>query len=136
MKKLVIISVITAIMIALSIVEIVRCTQIFASIEDTIIAIRVGAKANEPNTDNEQMLDLAYELEDIWTQNKNFLLIFNNHSTVRTLDEKIVATLSSIRENRYPETMEYSATALSLCQDLKDESHPSVTNLFNILRRK
>ena len=61
---------------------------------------------------------------------KRFLLVFNNHTTVRSLDEKIVAMYSSVVEGRYNESMEYSATALSLCRDLIDETHPIFTNLF------
>lgn len=130
MKKLVVISILMAIMVGLSVFEIIKSTQIFSSLADKIEVLRFSVEQNEEKVDNESTLEIANAIKSEWEENKRVLLVFNNHSTVRSLDEKIVAMLSSVENGKFTESMEYSATALSLCQDLVDETHPIISNLF------
>ena len=117
-------------MIGLSIFEIVKSSSVFSSLATDLKILRQSVQENENAVDNEQTIQLADKIIEKWNGEKQFLLVFNNHSTVRSLDEKIVAMHSSVIEGRYNESMEYSATALSFCEDLIDETHPIVTNLF------
>ena len=130
MKKLIVISVLMAVMIAVSIFEIINSTSIFSSMAQDIETLRISVEQNENKVDNESTLKIAKSVENKWENNKRILLVFNNHATVRTLDEKIVAMLSSVENGKFNESMEYSATALSLCKDLVDETHPIISNLF------
>ena len=119
-----------ACLIGLSIFEIIKSTTVFNSLADDLGVLRESVASNENAVDNEQTVALANDVISKWNEEKRFLLVFNNHTTVRSLDEKIVAMYSSVVEGRYNESMEYSATALSLCRDLIDETHPIFTNLF------
>ena len=130
MKKLIVISIIISCFIALSIFEIIRSTNVFSSLANDITILRESVSANENFVDNEQTISLSNKVMDRWNSEKRFLLVFNNHATVRSLDEKIVAMHSSVENGKFNESMEYSATALSLCNDLIDETHPIVANLF------
>ena len=130
MKKLIIISFLMASLLAVSIFEIIKSTSVFTTMSNDLVILRESVQENEHAPDNEQTVALANELMNKWSEDKRFLLVFNNHSTVRLLDEKIVAMHSSVIHGKFNESMEYSATALSLCRDLIDETHPIIANLF------
>ena len=130
MKRLIIICSLMAVIVGLSIAECIISTNIYEYMFDEIIVIEREIDENEYTLEDSIAYTHAKALIKEWKSYRDYVMTTANHSIARTLDEKLVAMLSSIETGEYVNSKEYASLSLALIEDLIDETHPNIVNLL------
>lgn len=129
MKKLIIVSIIFAIMIGGAIWEIIYATNVYTDIYDGLIKIEESMDRHE-DVLNEETVTLTHETVDIWERNKEVLFCFGNHNVLRLVDEKLVSLKAMVDINYTDDAKVNLKVCLSLIEAIQNDAVPNLTNLF------
>ena len=129
MKKLIIISIIFALMLGGGIWEIVYTTHVYGDIYDGLIKVQKSIDEHE-DVKNEETVRLTHEAVDIWEKNKEVLFCFGNHNILRTVDEKLESLRAMVDINYTDDAKIMLAVSLSLIEAIQNDNVPNATNMF------
>ena len=129
MKKLVIISIIFALMLAGGIWEIFYTTKVYSEIYDGLTKVQKSMDEHE-DVYNEETLRLTHDAIEIWEKNKELLFCFGNHNVLRTVDEKLESLKAMVNINYTDDAKIMVAVSLSLIEAIQNDTVPNATNLF------
>lgn len=129
MKKLIIISIIFALMLGGAIWEIFYTTNVYSDIYDGLIAVQKSMDEHE-DVYNEETLRLTDEVVDIWEKNKEILFCFGNHNVLRMIDEKLESLKAMVNINYTDDAKIMVAVSIGLIEAVQNDTVPNATNLF------
>lgn len=129
MKKLIIISIIFALMLGGAIWEIFYTTNVYSDVYDGLIAVQKSMDEHE-DVYNEETLRLTDEVIGIWEKNKEILFCFGNHNVLRMIDEKLESLKAMVNINYTDDAKIMVAVSIGLIEAVQNDTVPNATNLF------
>lgn len=129
MKKLIVISLIFALMIGGSVWEIFYSTSTYNKIYDGLIEVQKSMDRHE-DVYNEETVELTHKAVEIWEKNKEILFCFGNHNVLRTVDEKLESLKAMVNINYTDDAKVLVCVSLSLIEAIQNDTVPNITNLF------
>ncbi len=129
MKKLIIVSVIFALMIGGAVWEILYTSSVYEQIYRGLSAVEESIDKHE-DVLNEETVALTDEAVEIWEKNKNTLFCLGNHNVLRTVDEKLVSLKAMVHINYTDDAKVMLQVALELVDAIRNDAVPDITNLF------
>ena len=131
MKKLVIISVVIALMLSLSIGEIVITNNVFTSIAtkcDQIEKLLIDEETADANS--EKIETLMSDLEHEWSSFRKWALLFVNSNNVKNFTEKLVSIKRYYVSGSLPDAYAYANVVSHLAREMAKENVPYLSNLL------
>lgn len=128
-KKLIVISVIFAVLIGGSIWEIAYTTSTYKEIYDGLIKVEESFNLHE-DVRNEQSLELMNAVYNKWINNKETLFCLGNHNILRMIDEKIVSLKAMVDTNYTDDAKIILQVTISLIKAVENDAVPNPTNMF------
>ncbi|MDR0426208.1 MAG: DUF4363 family protein [Clostridiales bacterium] len=130
MKKLIVISCVFALLLGLSVTEMILTDNLYRSMSDKLAALDAQFVLLPEETDSEKNLASYREIEELWLKNRPFTLSMSNHALARTVDERLVTLRVWMEQNNAEESRVAANTARRLVDDLRDETFPAAVNIF------
>ncbi len=129
MKKLIVISVIVALLIGGSIWEIAYTTRVYTEIYDGLKLVEESFERHE-DVRNTESLWRMNEVYTTWENNKEVLFCLGNHNVLRAVDEKIVSLKAMVDTNYTDDAKIILQVTLSLVKAIQNDAVPNSTNMF------
>lgn len=129
MKKLIVISVIFAILIGGAIWEILYTTSTYSRLYDGLLLVEESLYDSE-DVKTERSLTLMNDVFDIWTKNKEALFCLGNHNILRAIDEKIVSLKAMVDTNYSDDARIMVKVTIALVKAVQNDAVPNPTNMF------
>ena len=129
MKKLIVISVVFALMIAASIWEIVYTSDVYGYMLKELTAVEETMFLYE-STDNDETRAHMDNVMDKWEGSKEILFCLGNHTILRAVDEKLVSLKTMVNIDYLDDAKVIVGNAISLVEAISNDAHPVLTNLL------
>ena len=130
MKKIVVILVVFAVMVAAMVCEITYVNKFYNSLQVELEQIAVSIENNEEKVDNAETVELCEKLIRKWEKGKRLLLTIQNHNTVRNLDDKIISLKAVVQSDNYNDAVIFVYSAINYIDDVLLDSIPYLSNLL------
>ncbi len=130
MKKVIVISIVFALMLGAMIGEIVYVNQFYNGIQHDLEIIAESIDANEEHVDNQDTVALCAALEEKWEKGKKIMLMLQNHNTVRNLGGQIMSLGAVVRSDNYNDAVIFARSAINYIDDILLDSVPYLSNLL------
>lgn len=130
MKKTVIISVIFAVILGISILEMVYSTSFYRQLEEGLLELKQSIYLNDEDISVAETLSVMDSVAEKWKKGREIVFCFGNHNTLRALDEKIVSLEAMVKINYADDAKVMAETALNLVRAVLNDTHPVPSNLF------
>ena len=130
MKKIVVILVVFAVMVAAMVCEITYVNKFYNSLQVELEQIAVSIENNEEKVDNAETVELCEKLTRKWEKGKRLLLTIQNHNTVRNLDDKIISLKAVVQSDNYNDAVIFVYSAINYIDDVLLDSIPDLSNLL------
>ncbi len=130
MKKLIIITVVFAIMLGAMIGEVIYVNKFYNGIQADLTLISESIEQNKDNVDNPETNELCKKLVKKWEKGKNILLMLQNHNTVRNFDDKIVCLAAVVASDNYNDAVIFVESAINYIDDVLLDSIPYLSNIM------
>lgn len=128
MKKLIVITTILIALLCVAVSESVLSTIIYDEMKTELIAVNEFLSSGEEN--KESALDGVERILSEWNKRKNFVMMFANHATIRSIVEKLVALRSYLSDDGFDDARAYTEMLIALAEDMRDDTHLSWSNIF------
>jgi len=129
-KKIVVILVVFAVMVAAMVCEITYVNKFYNSLQVELEQIAVSIENNEEKVDNAETVELCEKLTRKWEKGKRLLLTIQNHNTVRNLDDKIISLKAVVQSDNYNDAVIFVYSAINYIDDVLLDSIPYLSNLL------
>lgn len=130
MKKLIIISVVFALMLGAMIGEVVYVNNFYNGVQADLTEISESIEKNEQHVDNPETVELCKKLVKKWEKGKDILLMLQNHNTVRNFDDKIVCLQAVVESDNYNDAVIFVQSAINYIDDVLLDSIPYLSNIM------
>lgn len=130
MKKMIIISIIFAMVLGAAIWEVVYSTTLFTQLEDGLLRVKENIYLSDDNIANAETLSAMDEVAEKWKKGREIVFCIGNHNTLRALDEKITSLEIMIKINHADDAKVTAETALNFVRAVLNDTHPVPSNLF------
>lgn len=128
MKKLIIITIILVLLLCAAVTESVLSTVFYDEIKSELIVVNDFLLPEEENKTS--ALDGVENILSKWNKHKGFVMMFANHATVRSVEEKLVALKSYLSDDGFDDARAYTEMLIALAEDMRDDTHLSWSNIF------
>ncbi|MBR2967350.1 MAG: DUF4363 family protein [Clostridia bacterium] len=129
MKKLIIISIVFALVIGAGVFETLYTFDVYSDIYDGLTKVQQSIDKHE-DVYNEETVKLIDDTVDIWEKNKEILFCLGNHNVLRTVDEKLSSLKVMININYTDDAKVMIEVTLGLIDAIRNDAVPNPTNLF------
>ena len=130
MKKLVIISLVIAVLMGFAVWEIDYTTEVYRDILSKLKRIEDIVGDAPTKVDGVEIRTLNDEIMDMWNGAKNTLFCLGNHTVLRLVDEKLVVLSATIKSNDSANAPAVIKSAINLVKAVSNDDLPVPTNLF------
>lgn len=130
MKKVIAISAVFAALVVVMICELVFTARFYASVEDKLQNVKTVVWENKDDLKVEQTSKAIESTVAEWERGKNMLLLVDNHTTVRALDDKIISLKGIIESDNFNDAVIYIDSAINLINDILIDDMPYLINLI------
>ena len=130
MKKLIVILVVFALMAGAMTAEIVFVDKYYSSLQTELEAISDEIELNKEHIATDRLIDLCEKTTDRWEKRKKWLLMLQNHNTVRGMDDKLISLTSVVKSDNYNDAVIFANSAINYVDDILLDSIPYLSNLF------
>ena len=131
MKKLVVISIITLVVLGLSIVESIFTYHTYNSIMQDATQLQILLKDKKENINNdEQVLDLVEKVKDEWDRYSIIAYACTNHAIVKSVNEKIVSLEGFVMADAVADAYVTACVIGDVAFDMRKENLPTLGNLL------
>ena len=130
MKKLIVILVVFAILVGAMITEIVFVDKYYSSLQSELEIIADEIELNEEHIATPQLIELCEKTTGKWEKRKKYLLMLQNHNTVRGMDDKLVSLTAVVKSDNYNDAVIFVSSAINYVDDILLDSIPYLSNLF------
>lgn len=129
MKKLIIISIVFALVIGAGVFETLYTSAVYNDIYDGLTKVEQSIEKHE-DAYNAETVKLIDETVDIWEKNKEIFFCLGNHNVLRAVDEKLSSLKAMININYTDDAKVAIEVALGLIEAIRNDAVPNLTNLF------
>ncbi len=130
MKRLIIILCLFVTVLGAGIAEFVYADSFFDKAITKLEYFADSLYQNKEQTDNPETIERVEQFEKYWQKHENNLMLFINHATVRSIQEKISMLVEYTRVNS---NKDVCACYLQVRDVLKDVAEENSFRLFNLL---
>lgn len=130
MKKLIVILAVFAVLVAAMICEMVFVNDYYSDLQVDLEEIRESIELNEEHVSNENTVALCESVTEKWESGKKWLLLIQNHNTVRNFDDKIVSLLEVVKSDNYNDAVIFVSSAINYIDDVLLDSMPFLSNIL------
>lgn len=130
MKKLIVILIVFALMAVAMTAEIVFVDKYYSSLQTELEAISDEIELNKEHIATDRLIDLCEKTTDRWEKRKKWLLMLQNHNTVRGMDDKLISLTSVVKSDNYNDAVIFANSAINYVDDILLDSIPYLSNLF------
>ncbi|MCH5351564.1 MAG: DUF4363 family protein [Clostridiales bacterium] len=130
MKKLIVIVSVFAVLLAAMICEMVFVNDYYSKLQSDLETVKKSIDLHEENVDNETTIALCEDVAKKWEEGKNWLLLIQNHNTVRNFDDKIVSLVEVVKSGNYNDAVIFINSAINYIDDVLLDSMPFATNIL------
>ena len=131
MKKIIAISIIMSVILALSIGEMILGKHVYGKIEEDASALSLMLEGKSENVkDDEETISKADDIIDYWNNYYSFLMMFSNHTTIKNFNDKVNSIKAYLLVDAAEDAYATSISVMITARDLKDENKPIAGNLL------
>lgn len=130
MKKLIVILIVFALMAVAMTAEIVFVDKYYSSLQTELEEIADEIELNKEHIATDRLIDLCEKTTDRWEKRKKWLLMLQNHNTVRGMDDKLISLTSVVKSDNYNDAVIFANSAINYVDDILLDSIPYLSNLF------
>lgn len=130
MKKMIVILAVFAVLLGAMIGEILFVNNFYSGLQTDLEVVQKSIDEHEEHVDNPETVKLCEDLAQKWEGGKKFLLLIQNHNTVRNFDDKIVSLLSVVRSDNYNDAVIFVSSAINYIDDVLLDSIPYLSNIL------
>lgn len=130
MKKLVTISVVMAIVLALAVLEVTIDAKRYSDISEKMESFVEVLSDNKDDVTVSAVRESYEKAYDEWEKTDGLSLAITNHNLIRTLGEKFVYLDTYIKTDAYSDAYATAEAIIKTVNDLKREKYPSIGNIF------
>lgn len=130
MKKVVIILIVFCLMIGCMVGEIVYVNKFYNSVQADLEVISDSIDRNEEHVDNIETNKMCDDLLKKWEKGKKYLLMIQNHNTVRNFDDKIVSLAAVVKSDNFNDAVIFVQSAINYIDDILLDSIPYLSNIL------
>lgn len=130
MRKLIVILAAFAVLAVFMVLELVYTSRAYTEVQAALYELEQSVWDNKDEIDNPKTIALCEDLEEKWNSHKNFLYIVENHTLVRTLDDKIASLDAIIKSDNFNDATTYTSSALALIKEVLLDDVPHFINIL------
>ena len=130
MKKLIIIVSVFAVLLAGMICEMVFVNDYYTKLQLDLEKVKESIDLYEEDLDNETTVSLCENVAKKWEDGKKWLLLIQNHNTVRNFDDKIVSLVEVVKSGNYNDAVIFVNSAINYIDDVLLDSIPFISNIL------
>lgn len=130
MKKLIVIVSVFAVLLAGMICEMVFVNNYYSKLQGDLEEVKKSIELYEENIDNETTVSLCENVAKKWENGKKWLLLIQNHNTVRNFDDKIVSLVEVVKSGNYNDAVIFVNSAINYIDDVLLDSIPFISNIL------
>ena len=131
MKKLIIISIFTLVIVCAGIIESVKSTNVFNQIDTYTQTVCELLENKDEIKENTLKIETEIsKIENTWSQFRNVALSFSNHNTIMNFTEKLVSIKRQFNAGLYEDAYVSAAIANHIAKHLAIENGVNPLNLF------
>ncbi len=130
MKKMIVILSVFGVLLAAMICEIVFVNNYYTSLQTDLEKVQKSIEVHETEVDNETTVELCEQVAEKWENGKKWLLLIQNHNTVRNFDDKIVSLVSVVKSDNYNDAVIFVSSAINYIDDVLLDSMPFLSNIL------
>lgn len=110
--------------------EIVYVNKFYNSVQADLEVISQSIERNEEHVDNIETNKLCANLLKKWENGKKYLLMLQNHNTVRNFDDKIVSLAAVVKSDNFNDAVIFVQSAINYIDDILLDSIPYLSNIL------
>ena len=130
MKKLIVIISVFGVLLAAMICEMVFVNNYYSNLQTDLEDVKESIELHEEHVDNENTVSLCESVAQKWESGKKWLLLIQNHNTVRNFDYKIVSILEVVKSDNYNDAVIFVCSAINYIDDVLLDSMPFLSNIL------
>lgn len=130
MRKLIVILSVFAVLVVFMVLELVYTSRAYTEVQTVLSELNQSVWENKDEIDNPDTVAICARLNETWNSHKNFLYVVENHTLVRTLDDKISSLDAIIRSDNFNDAATYTSSALALVQEILLDDMPYGINIL------
>lgn len=130
MKKLVTISVVLAMVLALAVSEVIADAKRYSDISEKLGNFVEVLNANKDDITVSEVREAYEKAYDEWEKTDGLSLAITNHNLIRALGEKFVYLDTYIKTDAYSDAYATAEAIIKTVNDLKREKYPDISNIF------
>ena len=130
MKKLIIIVSVFAVLLAGMICEMVFVNDYYSKLQLDLEKVKESIDLYREDLDNETTVSLCENVAKKWEDGKKWLLLIQNHNTVRNFDDKIVSLVEVVKSGNYNDAVIFVNSAINYIDDVLLDSIPFISNIL------
>ncbi|MCH5158850.1 MAG: DUF4363 family protein [Clostridiales bacterium] len=130
MKKLIIIVSVFAVLLAGMICEMVFVNDYYSKLQLDLEKVKESIDLYREDLDNETTVSLCENVSKKWEDGKKWLLLIQNHNTVRNFDDKIVSLVEVVKSGNYNDAVIFVNSAINYIDDVLLDSIPFISNIL------
>lgn len=130
MKKLIIISVFMAVVMAFAAVELCYDSKNYRNVVDELTRLCKCIEQNEQDVSVAAVREKYDAARSSWDKMSGFSMSITNHNIIRSVSEKFVSLGAYIDANVYSDALSTAKVLIKATSDLEREKYPSLGNIF------
>lgn len=129
-KKLIVILSVFGVLLAGMVCEIVFVNDYYSKLQTDLETVKQSIDINEAHVDNDTTVSLCEKVVKKWEDGKKWLLLIQNHNTVRNFDDKIISLLEVVKSDNYNDAVIFVNSAINYIDDVLLDSMPFMSNIL------
>lgn len=130
MKKLIVVSVMLALVLGLAIWEILFVRSFYSDFTDRLDSLQTLVAACDEKIENPEIERKVGELNDYWERHRDIMMLIANHNVMRTIGDKVVSLSGTVEKDNVPDTFVNILSLKNYIRELKDDLIPIPSNVF------
>lgn len=130
MKRAIVAIIVLAILIAVSVLEIVYVDNRLNSLKDKTLVLYQNMEQDKLNIDTTKNIETILDIEREWEKDKKIFNFLFSHNQINELTYKIVSLKTYINQNDYNMANTAAATILKNCDMLLSYFYPKLENIL------
>lgn len=130
MKKLIVILSVFGVLLVAMICEIVFVNDFYSGLQGDLENVKASIETHESDLDNEATVSLCEGVAEKWEVGKKWLLLVQNHNTVRSFDDKITSLVAVVKADNIDDAVIFVNSAINSIDDIMLDSMPFLSNIL------
>lgn len=130
MKKLIVISVMLALILGAAVWEIFFVKNFYSDFTDKLDVLQTLVDACDETIDNPEIKNKVDELKEFWEEHRDIMMLIGNHNIMRTIGDKVVSLSGTVQKDNVPDSFVNILSLKNYIREIKDDLIPIPSNVF------